>query len=139
MKRCHFKSEHSTAGALCTANEALEAIIDDSAEVMSAARAVTSHKGLVGKAIGMLEPLGAGNCSVAEAGEVGTLGTLPCSPTSPDTGAPLPPLSGLFKVNLVGAKWLPGHDCTVLLRAFLMGTVLRAQFSSSHALAHRAK
>lgn len=83
MKRCHFKSEHSTASVLCTTNEALEAIIDDSAEVMSVARAVTSHKGLVGKAIGVSgaplsrELLGGGG---RRGGNAGRSALLPCQP-----------------------------------------------------------
>lgn len=41
-------------------------------------------------------------------------------------------LPGLSRAHLVGAKWVPGHNCTVLLRALLMGTVLGAGFSSLH-------
>lgn len=57
MKRCHFKSEHSTAGVLCTANEALGAIIDDSAQVLSAARAALHTEAQWGKAQQCLELL----------------------------------------------------------------------------------
>lgn len=51
MKMCHFKSEYITVGVFYTFNEILEAIIDDYAEVVSAARAVSLHKCLVGKQI----------------------------------------------------------------------------------------
>lgn len=44
MKPCRFKSESTAVGVFYTFNEILEAIIDDYAEVMSAARAVSLHK-----------------------------------------------------------------------------------------------
>lgn len=96
MKQCHFKSEHSTAGVLCTTNEALEAIIDDSAEVMSAARAVTSHKSLVGKTTGMS---GAPRWWKQARWEGQELCPAPLAHRCPSASLP-----GLFKAHLVGAK-----------------------------------
>ena len=51
MKLCHFKSEYTAVGVFYTFNEILEAIIDDYGEIMSAARAVSLRKRLVGKPV----------------------------------------------------------------------------------------
>lgn len=108
MKRCHFKSEHSTAGVLCTANEALEAIIDDSAEVRSAARAATSHRGPVGKGTGM------SGAAPAETGEAGTLNAVPCCPASP-TSVPVPPVRALqSRAGGSSAAACPQGHCAAL-------------------------
>jgi len=51
MKPCHSKSEYTAVGVFSAFNEILEAIIDDYADITSAARTVSLHKCLVGKLI----------------------------------------------------------------------------------------